>query len=171
MPRRATIFEFVIGLRSETGTQYHLSHLFCNPATTGPTGQRQLLSCKYRIIDVPLTSPARFSAVSPVSPISPVSPVSILELERLGGPWAANLPGGDHALAASHRIQPKFTGQRNLLSRTGSAVMLSDPGTIPHSRLSPDTATRTSCLLTRNGLAILLFLGNQFSLYSGHQHF
>jgi hypothetical protein len=165
MPRRATIFEFVIGLRSETGTQYHLSHLFCNPATTGPIGQQQLLSCKYRIIDVLLTSPARFSAVPPVSP------VSVLELKRLGGPWAANLPGGDHALVASHRIRSKFTGQRNLLSRTGSAVMLSDPGTIPHSRLSPDTATRISCLLTRNGLAILLFLGNQFSLYSGHQHF
>lgn len=162
------IFEFVIGLRSETGTQYHLSHLFCNPATTGPTAASLLqISDHRRAIDVACTFLGCVACFAHFARFA----ASILELERLGGPWAANLPGGDHALAASHRIQPKFTGQRNLLSRTGSAVMLSDPGTIPHSRLSPDTATRISCLLTRNGLAILLFLGNQFSLYSGHQHF
>jgi hypothetical protein len=40
-----------------------LSRMFYNLATMGSTGQqRQLLSCKYRIMDVPLTSPARFSA-------------------------------------------------------------------------------------------------------------
>ena len=95
-----------------------LSRMFCNLATMGSTGQqRQLLSCKYRIMDVPLTSPARFSAVSPVSP---VSPVSLLELKRLGSPWAANLSRGDHVLAALHKI------------RTGSA----------------DTTTRISCLPT-----------------------
>lgn len=57
MPRWATIFEFVIGLRSETGTQYHLSHLFCNLATTGSTGQQQqLLSCKYHGRACPILS-------------------------------------------------------------------------------------------------------------------